>query len=191
MIRRLLREKLFDAWQETISQDYANRRINSERSLQASYWASINKRLNNKTWRLFIEPDFRLSDKRRKHIIKPDILIANSKELICVIELKYQPNVKPSVAKDVESLQWIVENSDRLCYSNSRFRGENKAIRNYCFSDSTLYVWAGVHSAEATNGSLMNCPCFMDGFNSLENQYLELHAETKHNKPPIVYKKAY
>ncbi len=191
MIRKPLRKILFDAWQETINQDYANRRINSERSLQASYWSTLNKRLPVKSWRLFIEPDFRLPDSRRKHSVKPDILITNSKDIICVVELKYQPNFKPSVTKDIKSLRWIEEHSNSLVYSNKRFRGLHNIARDYEFSEQTLYVWGGVHRANAINDRSIDSPCFMNGIESFKNSYLELHAETFHNKPPRIYEKDY
>ena len=59
--RTLLRAQLAQAWKECIDFDYRRQRINSERSLQASFWEKLNSCLPAETRRLFIEPTMKIS----------------------------------------------------------------------------------------------------------------------------------
>jgi len=57
--RKYIQELIVDAWSDTVAHDYCRQRINSERSLQASFWSQINMRLP-KNRRLFIEPPMKV-----------------------------------------------------------------------------------------------------------------------------------
>lgn len=120
--RSLIKSQIIRAWTECIDDDYCSQRINSERSLQASFWAHLNSLLP-KNRRLFIEPNIsiRVGDRLIKLI--PDIVVCNTREVISVIELKYLPRTLPIYNKDIKSLSLIAENRHQITIANDRFRG--------------------------------------------------------------------
>jgi hypothetical protein len=142
VIRSRLRRYLLTAWSECISKDYDRQRINSERSLQASFWSQLNIVLPEQ-FRMFVEPKIRVKKKDRSLI--PDIVICNTTRVICVVEIKYLPRGKPAYNKDIESLAMLARHRGSLCVSNSRYRGPAGDPKEYEFHDKLLCVWAGVH----------------------------------------------
>ena len=92
--RGLLRRQMRQAWADTIRSAYMDQVISSERALQVHLTA----RLMDIFWedgvkrRVFIEPMMRLQTGRRVH---PDLLICNRSSIIGVVELKYQPKMRP------------------------------------------------------------------------------------------------
>jgi hypothetical protein len=173
-VRPLLRRQITEAWRQSISTDYAAQRINSERSLQASVWANLNALLPQNTRRTFIEPRMSIPGSNRQSRI-PDIVICNSREVIGIVELKYQPRGKPSWNKDLATFHWVTENRDRISISNSRFRGVGIDARSYPLSKTILYVWAGVHAACALDPRSHITP-------AVSQCFLALHAETQHGQ---------
>src|SRR5574339_1190948 len=98
--RSKLRQQITEAWCKSIKVDYTAQRINSERSLQASVWANLNAILPSSTRRMFIEACMSVQGSERQ-VRFPDIVICNTREVIGIIELKYQPRGKPSWQKDL------------------------------------------------------------------------------------------
>lgn len=172
--RSKLRQQITEAWWKSINADYAAQRINSERSLQASVWANLNVVLPSETRRMFIEPCMSVPGAGRQARF-PDIVICNTREVIGIIELKYQPRGKPSWKKDLSTFHWVTEHRDSISISNARYRGVSADERVYPLSGTILYVWAGVHVA-----------CDLDLRSHIAPEvsrcFLALHAETQHGE---------
>lgn len=180
--RNLIKSQIIKAWKKSINIDYCSQRINSERSLQASFWFHLNHLLS-KNRRLFIEPAMSIQTKKGKEKIFPDIVVCNTKQVISVIELKYSPRTNPRYKKDIKKLALIANNRKKISIANVRFRGTEKDSREYTLSKNILFVWAGIYSKEKP----MKNTLYSKGYKSLENCYLQLHAETELNSNPKVY----
>lgn len=172
--RSLLRRQISQAWQKAIEINYSGQRINSERSLQAAVWSELNEMFMDTARRLFIEPTIVTNTSgsdgtTSKNKRTPDIVICNSREIIAVLELKYQPRAKPTYKKDLETLALISKARDEVAISNNRFRGIKSDARTYKLSSSVLYVWAGIHS----DAHVLICPP-----EEISSSFLELHAIT-------------
>ena len=179
--RSLLRSQINQAWQQAIETNYQRQRINSERSLQAAVWSQLNTIFEDSTRRMFIEPGIVIHttgvDGAITRTVRiPDMVVCNSREIIAVLELKYQPRVKPTYAKDLATLAWISNAREQVAISNTRFRGVEADARTYKLASSVLYVWAGIHSD--ANASL-SPPA------EIASNFLELHAVTAHDEPPV------
>jgi hypothetical protein len=182
-IRKSLCGHLIAAWQEVATVDYVRQRINSERSLQAAFWARLNARLPSQ-FRMFIEPHFFMKDANIRCI--PDIVICNRRSIVVVIELKYRPRGPAAFRKDIRTLDLLARMGDSLVLSNSRFRGPQVNGREYCFAAKTLFAWGGFHRPPKGT-SYKNLPPITDGYVSLTGRFLQLHAETRPDDCPIVY----
>ena len=137
-----LKNEIKLAWEACIKEDYEPLRINSERSLQASFWAQLNKRLKPKDdWLMFIEPGLKVEGHGKCF---PDIVICDTQKAVAVIELKYQPRKQPDCEKDIGTLDWINKHRKKLHFKNVR-HDKPDMIRKYELSDDLLLVWAGVH----------------------------------------------
>jgi hypothetical protein len=183
-MRRILRQQLIKAWDRSIGQDYRRFRIYSERSLQASFWARLNKLLPAATRRLFVEPRIVVDGV----VYFPDLAICNSREVIAIIELKYQPRVPPSHDKDLNTLKALARNRKKLHLVAERYRGNGKFRKDYVFATNVLFVWAGVHSIP-TNGTYENPDgrLLSEGCKDLEGCFLQLHAETSALDKPNIF----
>ena len=124
-----------------------------------------------------------MSVKTRQGLKKlvPDIVVCNSKEVISVVELKYLPRTQPKYKKDIESLAFIAQNRQRIIIANHRFRGAEKDTNKYALSKNVLFVWAGVHAKEKTDGEL-----YSFAHKQLDGCYLQLNAITEKNSKPRV-----
>jgi hypothetical protein len=60
-----------------------------------------------------------------------------------------------------------------------------KDSREYTLSKNILFVWAGIHTEQNQNNNTL----YSNGYKSLENCYLQLHAETEFNSKPKIYVK--
>jgi len=177
-----IKKLIINAWKKSIAKDYSNQRINSERSLQASFWSYLNKTLPD-TQRIFIEPPFSFKVKGEVKVLYPDIVICNTKEVICVIELKYLPRGRPQYKKDIQSLALISKYRRQILIKNERFRGVEKDSKPYTLSDNVLFVWASIHDGSKSEVEHL----YSHGYKSLDGCYLQLHAETEIGaKPKIV-----
>ncbi len=187
--RKLLRTLISDAWEECIIADYCKQRINSERSLQASLWSHISKKLNDNR-RLFIEPGIRVKIDGCRKIIRPDFVITHHTMVIGVIEIKYSPRGKPNYHKDIESLATLAENRDRIVMNNIRYRGNVSERTQYTLSKNVLFVWAGVHAETNINDRNKLTPDFASEYPELRGCYLELHAETRYHDDPVIFSRS-
>lgn len=107
----------------------------------------------------------------------PDLLICNSREIIGVVELKYQPRARPNYSKDLETLEWIATHGSNISITNERFRGKTADARTYKLSKSVVYVWAGVHADKSIT---LPIPA------RLKSNFLELHAITTKDDDPVI-----
>ena len=180
--RNLLKSQILSAWNTCIKRDYNSQRINSERSLQASFWSHLN-RLLPKNRRLFIEPAIRFHGATGPQTLIPDIVVCNSQKIIAVIELKYTPRAAAKYQKDMRSLAAIAENRDQVEIANDRYRGSLADARTYSLAKHVMFVWGGVHAlsmrVREANFAASH-PC-------LDGCYLELHAATRPDARPSLY----
>ncbi len=181
--RKFIESKIFHAWRTAIEVDYASQRINSERSLQAAFWAHLNMSLP-KTRRLFIEPTLIVRTPAGNRRITPDIVICNTREVISIIELKYLPRAAPRYDKDLDSLATIARERRKISISNSRYRGPKGEPTEYSLSKSVLFVWAGVHADQGWEEKEL----FIGSRKVLKGSYLQLHAVTQHQENPKIFR---
>ncbi len=180
--RELIKSQIIDSWVESMKADYSRQRINSERSLQASFWAQLNARLGANR-RLFIEPCVSAKEGGTAKRVYPDIVICNSQKVIAVIELKYLPRGRPSYLKDLRSLDFLAQKRKGITIANSRYNGPAVDSKEYGLSGKILFVWAGVHRVQNESSHQL----YSDLFPSLKGSYLELHAATQISSSPEVY----
>jgi hypothetical protein len=183
--RRLLQQQITKAWRQCIEEDYCIQRINSERSLQASFWSRLNLLLS-KNRRMFIEPCLVIKTNTGTLRVYPDLVICNTKAVIGIVELKYQPRAKPNHIKDLATLSNVAQHRKHISISNQRFRGQFFDETVYSLSKHILFVWAGIHaSTNSTNKS--SVPLYSTGYDHLKGCFMELHAETTVNSLPKIY----
>lgn len=145
--RSLLRRQLRQAWYNTVSGPYLDQAINSERALQVHLAARLLQAFEEEgvNRQLFIEP--KVSVNGGENRLHPDILVCNSREVIGIVELKYQPRTHPSYGKDFQSLESLHWEGDQIEVVNSRYRGPNRGGKCFAVSGNPLFVWAGVYAA--------------------------------------------
>ena len=182
--RTLLRTQLTQAWRECIETDYCSQRINSERSLQASFWSKLNPLLPAGTRRVFIEPAMKIAVSRpdgstKIHIKYPDIVVCNTQHIVGIVELKYQPRAKPSWKKDINTFAWIDQHREKISVSNVRFHGVEADANPYSLASDVLFVWAGIHTPWAHRIGDDVTP-------ALQSSFLEMHADTHADRVPSV-----
>jgi hypothetical protein len=174
--RSLLKKQIREAWRQSITDDYVAQRINSERSLQASLWSRLNTILPPKSRRMFIEPCMSTPG-LGKQVRYPDLVICNSREIIGIIELKYQPRAKPKWHKDIDTFHFLATHRETISISNTRFRGVVADARLYPLANDVLFVWAGVHAS---------CNLVLNEHVDpiLVPYFMSLHAETRLSSAP-------
>jgi hypothetical protein len=101
--------------------------------------------LTPKTRRMFIEPCMSVQG-LGKQVRYPDLVVCNSREVIGIIELKYQPRAIPTWHKDVDTFHFLATHRESISISNTRFRGVEADARCYPLANDVLFVWAGVHA---------------------------------------------
>lgn len=171
--------QLAQAWQDVIESEYCRGHINSERSLQGHLFAELRQRTRvegEPSRKIFIEPLVRLSSENR--VVRPDIVVCNSQEVICVVELKYTPRGKAQTAKDMRSIGAIAADKE-IEISVERYRGPAIRLKPYHISETTLFTWAGVHSGTGEKSEIWTTD---DRF--AKHYYLELHALTRKDELP-------
>lgn len=184
--RKPLQKTLITAWRQAIEEDYCSRRINSERSLQASLWSQLNQLLPRKTRQIFIEPSMVVRGGETRKLLIPDLVICNTTHVIAVIELKYQPRGNPAFAKDLATLTALAVHRRDLGVTNRRFLGSGRR-KVYPFSDRVLWVWAGVHRDQTPSLECMETPVLCQQLPELQGDFLQLHAETHKGHTPCVF----
>ena len=180
-MRSYLRQHLIRAWCSCIRNDYNQQKINSERTLQAAFWCRLARGLKPQM-RLFIEPVLRLDTDRS---VIPDIVVCNTRSLICIIELKYLPRVLPRTRKDIDNLCEIAtlcQQGHQIEFEHRRYRGKHAAPARYRLVSSTLHVWAGIHADDDCE----HVGNFSEECTALEGRYLQLQAITREAGPPDI-----
>ncbi len=188
--RRLLQKQIIEAWNQCIANDYNKCRINSERSLQASFWSYL-VRVLPQNRRLFIEPSIQIQENNLVYTLVPDLVICNTRAVIAVIELKYRPRTGPLYSKDINSLSAIAKYRAGIALINERYRGQSIDATVYHLSQHILFVWAGVHAVSRAQkvDYYHNAP-YCVNHEDLNGCFLELHAETSPSADPKVYSKS-
>jgi hypothetical protein len=170
---------LADAWQNVIKSEYRAGHINSERSLQGHLFAELRHHMQGEPNRqILIEPRVDLEVEERKRIVRPDIVICNANEVICVVELKYAPRGKAATAKDMQSIGAIAADQT-IEISVERYLGPHLPKKRYRISSTTLFAWAGVHKGTGQQSDVWTAD---DRF--ANHYFLELHALTKADAEP-------
>ncbi len=166
------------AWTETIRSAYLDQVISSERGLQVHFTA----RLMDLFWqdgvkrRVFVEPKMQLDTGARVH---PDLLICNARAIIGVVELKYQPKMRPQYEKDFATFESLAVHGTGIEIFNNRYRGPDGGGGRFAMSADPMYVWAGVY-----RGPARDIPGFETRID--RNQLLVLHAATNADDSPTI-----
>lgn len=144
--RNLLRRQLKQAWRDTMSGPYLDQAINSERALQVHLAARLLNAFEEEDLnrQLFVEPKVSVNDGKNR--VHPDILVCNSREVIGIVELKYQPRTRPSYTKDFQSLESLHREGDQIEVVNGRYSGPNRGGKRFAIAGDPLFVWAGVYT---------------------------------------------
>ena len=177
--RGLLRRQLRRAWADTIRTAYMDQVVSSERALQVHFTARLmdifwNDGVNR---RVFVEPMMRLDTGARVH---PDLLICNSNSIIGVVELKYQPKVRPKVDKDFATFESLAEHGAGIEIQNRRYRGPDGGRGRFAMHADPVFVWAGVY-----RGPIQEIPSWWpESFDP--SQLLVLHAATRADSEPEI-----
>jgi hypothetical protein len=145
--RNLLRRQIKQAWRDTIHGPYLDQAINSERALQVQLAARLLRAFEEEglNRQLFIEP--RVTVHQGQGRLHPDVLVCNSREVIGIIELKYQPLRRPSWEKDFRSLESVGWDADQIEVDNRRYKGPNPGSRVFSIAREPLFVWASVYAS--------------------------------------------
>jgi len=179
--RSMLKAQLRSAWQHTIEHHYNRQLINSERGLQAFLCAALLDQFEQagvaQNRRIFIEPTLVVG--RSNVVRKPDIVICNTRSIIGVVELKYNPKGYPRTKKDLETLDWMAEHPEGVRVQNDRYLGVPVDDRSYPLVGDAVLCWAGVHRGMAEPVSQKICA-------RLEKYFVELHAVTRKDEDPII-----
>jgi len=176
--RVLLRRQMRHAWAETIRSAYLDQVISSERALQVYFTA----RLMDLFWeenvkrRVFVEPKMQLDTGARVH---PDLLVCNSRSIIGVVELKYQPKMRPRYEKDFATFELLAAHGTGIEIENHRYRGPDSGGGRYALSADPMYVWAGIYRGPERD--ISGCETDID-----PGQLLVLHAATNAETAPKI-----
>ena len=135
---------------------------------------------------MFIEPGIVINTNQETKRVYPDLLICHTKEVIGVIEIKYQPRVKPNYEKAVVTFAYIARYRKSISISNQRFRGKPIEEKTYSLPKHISFVWAGVHRDIGLFAD-ENAPLYSKGYRVLKNCFIELHAETSKTSSPNIF----
>jgi len=166
------------AWADTIRSAYLDQVISSERAPQVHFTA----RLMDLFWengvkrRVFVEPKMQLDIGARVH---PDLLICNSRSIIGVVELKYQPRMRPQYEKDFATFKSLAAEGANIRIENRYFRGPDSGGGRFALSADPMYVWAGVY-----RGPVRDIPGIETDIDP--GQLLVLHAATNAESAPKI-----
>lgn len=185
-IRLPLRNQLWASWKMVIQEDYQHQLINSENGLQTALIVRLRSLLPDAR-RIFIEPRVfaRGNEADRWY---PDLVICNSKQVIAVFELKYQPRTFATWKPDVQKLNRIAELKEHLYVANTRYLGPPADDLDYSFANQTLFGWLGVHRhfPGIESGSVPN---MSEGHKFLSGSFVQMHALTKADSHPELVRK--
>ncbi|WP_108371315.1 hypothetical protein [Limnohabitans sp. T6-5] len=176
--RNLLRCNLEATWTNTIQLYYNSQLINSEHSLQVYFCMELLKQFQSKNLqrRIFIEPNIQTSCGIRF----PDVVICNSQEIICIVELKYAPRGRPSIGKDLETLSFST--SEPFEIKNERYHGPSREdLKKYTVADDAIICWAGIYTGERIN--LTSIPKEQ----KFEDRFLQMDGLTNQDDDPEIW----
>lgn len=180
--RGLLRRQLKQAWCDTMTGPYLDQAINSEGALQVHLAARLMNMFEKEglNRQLFIEPKVSIgagagAGASRLH---PDILVCNSREVIGIVELKYQPLRRPSWEKDFRSLESVGWSASEIEVENRRYQGPERGAQRFALAHSPLFVWAGVYAAPYRQIPSGEAP------EDIASNLLVLHAVTHADRAP-------
>lgn len=185
-LRLPLRSQLWQSWKMAIEEDYQKQLINSENGLQTALIVRL-RSLLPEARRVFIEPLVFARGNEAKRWF-PDLVVCNSKQVIAVVELKYQPRQFANWKLDLQKLNRIAELKQDLHVANTRYLGPPVDDREYTFASRTLFGWLGVH--RPFPGLKKNqVPDMADGHEFLSGCFVQLHALTSSKKDPSLVRK--
>lgn len=177
------------AWRDAIKR-YGERRVNSERCLQAYLFLYLNKRLS-RDFRVFVEATIRVptgADDAKYTRIAIDTLICKNDSIYAAIELKFSPMGQPrpaGVRKDVQSLSAI---KNRLKVEMPRYRHEDNQPISLVVHPSSKLIFAAFGKQE---GKRLNKEAFWRSHcpevgrwanrNTLPNHFCVAFAHTDEN----------
>jgi hypothetical protein len=174
--RSKIGNQLIDAWTQTVEKDYCSGHVNSERSLQALLLANLMVIFEDSETnrRVFVEPTVKLSN---GSVIRPDMMICNARDVICVLELKYVPRGIADRTKDMRSISAIAKAS-KLSVALERYRGSELPQLSFEVSKTVLFAWAGIHCGDTKPTPQWHDRAFAAHY------FLELHATTTEGMVP-------
>lgn len=186
--RTPLRKQLWAAWEECIATDYLNHVINSERGLQAVFYFHLKAHLpENRT--VFVEPRFAIDVDGEEEVVAPDLLVCNSRRIIGIVELKYQPLYRMSFGKDLRTLSLLSRSRQSVLMQNDRFLGPDAAYAKFELAEDALFVWAGVHQGSTIDeaNDISRRDGVDDSIRELGDRFFQLHAVTAEVDAPKVF----
>ena len=173
--RYKLRRHIVSAWHQVLGVPYCERRINSERALQFFFCTSLMEQFKDVGVRsIYIEPTFRCPE--NDQLRSPDVVVTHSKQIIAVIELKYQPRGNPSFTKDLETLAWFSSVGSSVSLENERYLGPEGNERSYTVAPDAVLCWAGIYKGPEVQ---VHPPEELDG------RLLLLHGLTARGERPV------
>jgi hypothetical protein len=112
--------------------------------------------------------------------VHPDLLICNTRAIIGVVELKYQPKQAPNYSKDFATFEALSAHGTNIEIDSKRYRGPDPGRGRYALDANPLYAWAGVY-----RGPIRSIPKEWPSFCN-SNQLMILHAATRKDAEPEV-----
>ena len=178
--RRYIKNRLLEAWCDTIELDYMAGRVNSEHGLQALYYCRLRESLP-KDRGILVEPSLNINGQ----IVIPDIVITWLGKVVSVIELKYKPKGSPTYQKDITNMALIAGQREGLRLDHHRLVGVENVTVTYDMSPSILFVWAGIHRPERNQSDWL----YSVDYPELADCFIEFHAETQPHGTPFTYQR--
>lgn len=181
--RSLLRRQLRTAWDEAIKA-YNAQWINTESDLQFRLCHALLCLFDRHPESENRRRIYQQATLRKSHFIKslaktrhPDVVICDTRDrIIGIVELKYTPRAKPSVDKDVSSLEWYME--EGVAFLPERYRGDGTAMSALLVAEDAVLCWAGIYASDRTEHDLEE----KARGNLSARTFLPLHAKTAHGQ---------
>ncbi|MGQ2922604.1 MAG: hypothetical protein ACT6SF_13290 [Hydrogenophaga sp.] len=124
--------------------------------------------------RLYIEPNFRTAEGAT---LIPDVVVCNSRQIIGVFELKYQPRSEASYEKDHGTLSWFSRNNGNVTLINERYLGEPLGQKKYQMAPDAVLCWAGIYKGDQP---------FQIGPEQDNERFMRLHGLCGEGRNPLV-----
>jgi hypothetical protein len=186
--RTPLRKQLWATWRECIRTEYLSHVINSERGLQAVFYHRLMKHVSeNRT--VLVEPRFAIEVDGKPEVVVPDLLICNSRRIIGIVELKYQPLYRMSFGKDLQTLSLLSRSRRSVLMKNDRCLGPDDAFAKFELAEDALFVWAGVHYGpqDESANDISGRDDAAISIQELGDRFFQLHAVTINEEEPKVF----